>query len=263
MTTASMAQAVSDNNVRIAQKLSEIYEAALGRGYEKGYREGYETGSDFGYHNGFGEGKQAEYDSFWDAFQDYGRRTNWRNGCSGEGWNDETFKPKYPFAPDDSYMMFSKSGITHLPVEVDFSKTGSMQYCFQMASALLELPTIRNGGSMYGAFNGCTSLHTIEKIVLLKPITGNGFNGTFTNCTALVNIAFEGENIEASISFQPCAFLSHDSIVSVINNLSTTASGQTATFSKTAVNNAFEGGSEGAEWKALIGTKSNWTISLV
>jgi hypothetical protein len=81
-------------------------------------------------------------------------------------------------------------------------------------------------------------------------------------CVALENITFSGV-IASNIDFSRCNKLRHDSIVSVINALSTTASGQTATFSKTAVNNAFTGGSEGSEWQALIATKPNWTISLV
>lgn len=211
------------------------------------------------------KGKQAEYDAFWDLFQDYGNRIKWRNGCSGQGWTDETFKPKYPFAPDDAYMMFAQSQITHLPIDVDFSGAYTLQYCFWLANKLEELPPMtRNGGTLYGAFNGCTSLHTIEKIILNLPMTDAvAFESTFDGCPALVNILFEGNNIVQNISFRSSTLLSHDSIVSVINNLSTNASGKTATFSATAVNNAFTGGSTGSEWQALIATKPNWTISLV
>lgn len=210
-------------------------------------------------------GKQAEYNAFWDLFQDYGNRTMWRNGCSGQGWTDETFKPKYPFAPDDAYMMFAYSQITHLPIDVDFSGAYSLQYCFLLTDKLEELPPMtRNGGTLYGAFDYCTSLHTIEKIILNLPMTdAAAFESTFDGCHALVNVLFEGNNIVQDISFRDSKLLSHDSIVSVINNLSTNVSGKTATFSKTAVSNAFEGGSTGSEWQALIATKSNWTISLV
>ena len=53
-----------------------------------------------------------------------------------------------------------------------------------------------------------------------------------------------------------------------MTKLTDTASGKTITFSKTAVNKAFEtsaganDGSTSAEWLALVGTKPNWTISL-
>ena len=62
--------------------------------------------------------------------------------------------------------------------------------------------------------------------------------------------------------------LSKDSIISIINALSTATSDLPITLSITAVNNAFEtspgaaDGSTSEEWTALIATKPNWTISL-
>jgi hypothetical protein len=53
--------------------------------------------------------------------------------------------------------------------------------------------------------------------------------------------------------------LNKASIESIISVLSTTTTGLSITLSKTAVNNAFTTD----EWNALIGTRTNWTISLV
>jgi hypothetical protein len=62
--------------------------------------------------------------------------------------------------------------------------------------------------------------------------------------------------------------LNKASIESIINALSATESGLTVTFSKTAVNNAFEIDIDDEstwtfEWLALRGTKSNWTFNYV
>ena len=63
-------------------------------------------GYDRGYAEGYTEGRKAQYDEFWDSFQDNGNRTNMRNLFSGQGWNDKTFKPKYSMNPTDANSMF-------------------------------------------------------------------------------------------------------------------------------------------------------------
>jgi hypothetical protein len=62
--------------------------------------------------------------------------------------------------------------------------------------------------------------------------------------------------------------LNKNSITSVINALSKTKSGLTVTFSRNAVNKAFEtaeglaDGSTSQAWLDLIAKRNNWTISL-
>ncbi|MFR8974816.1 MAG: hypothetical protein ACLVG9_02365, partial [Eubacteriales bacterium] len=60
------------------------------------------------------------------------------------------------------------------------------------------------------------------------------------------------------ISFESCKKLTKSSITSVINGLSDTVTGKTATFNQTAKEAAFTN----EEWAVLIGTKPNWTFSL-
>ena len=69
---------------------------------------------------------------------------------------------------------------------------------------------------------------------------------------------FRQGKINVSISFEWLA-LDKASTTSVVNALSSTATGQTATFNKTAKEAAFTD----TEWSELIATKSNWTISLL
>jgi hypothetical protein len=120
--------------------------------------------------------------------------------------------------------------------------------------------------SYAGWWQTCLALKTIEIVRVNENTTS--FSATFLNCHVLENVKFEGF-IPKSISFASSKKLSKASITNVIEHLSPTATGQTATFAKYAVNKAFEtseganDGSTSAEWNALIAPKSNWTISLV
>ena len=84
------------------------------------------------------------------------------------------------------------------------------------------------------------------------------FSNTFLYCADLEEIRFVENTIKDVISFESCKKLSKSSTTSVINGLSDTVTGKTATFSKTAKEAAFTD----AEWAQLIGTKPNWTIAL-
>ena len=85
------------------------------------------------------------------------------------------------------------------------------------------------------------------------------FSNTFLYCADLEEIRFVENTIKDVISFESCKKLSKSSTTSVINGLSDTVTGKTATFSQTAKEAAFTV----EEWAQLIGTKPNWTISLV
>ena len=84
------------------------------------------------------------------------------------------------------------------------------------------------------------------------------FSNTFLYCADLEEIRFVENTIKDVISFESCKKLSKSSTTSVINGLSDTVTGKTATFSQTAKEAAFTD----AEWAVLIGTKPNWTIAL-
>jgi hypothetical protein len=79
----------------------------------------------------------------------------------------------------------------------------------------------------------------------------------------------EGSVIAANIEFAQSKNLTRASIESIVNALSTTTSGKTVTFSRAAVNKAYEtseGANDGAdspEWYSLIDTRSNWTFNLI
>jgi hypothetical protein len=150
---------------------------------------------------------------------------------------------------------------------------------------MLDMSNITSSGQVYAMFQNAT-FQSIE--IDLSGLSGtfnnvfqcnNGgrihnirlrvnaatFSNCFNNMTMLETLIFEdGSTIGGNgFNVQWSTKLSKASITSVVNALSSTTSGLSVTFSKTAVNNAFSGGSTGAEWTALANTKSNWTINLV
>ena len=214
-------------------------------------------------------GEKAEYDAFWDAYQNYGYRTDYATLFTGTGWKYGTsYKPKYPLIPTSAQQMYYGSNLQYEALkDVDFSNCTEFYQAFSYSYvAHLGIIDFRKASRVTQAFLSCIKLHTIDKLIVSEttPMTTNVFQG----CTAFANLVVEGV-FGATLSFVDCTVLSRDSIVSVVNALSTAVSGKTVTFSKTAVNTAFEtsvgagDGSTSEEWLALANTKTNWTINLV
>ena len=220
-------------------------------------------------------GKQSEYDAFWDAAQENGNRTNYNFAFSADMWTKENFKPKYPIRPTDAYNTFAYIGqyLGELssPQRMDFRELCILDMSLCKVSqnlfynnrqvVALGVMDLRSMVSFNKMFVGANNLEIIEKIIL-KEDGSQEISSPFENCKSLKTISFEGI-IGETINFQWSTLLEKASITSIVNALSTAVSKKTLTLSKTAVNNAFEGGSEGSEWKTLIATKSSWTISLV
>lgn len=231
------------------------------------------------YEKGKSDERQTKYDEFWDEYQHNGERLKYEFAFAGDGWSDENFRPKYDIVCSQIQQTFSVNGITDLigildkcGVKLDTSRLTSVSYIMQGNLSTINFPSIDltalQGNPNY-LFYGNSSLKVIEK-VLLKSDGSQAFtNFSFGANEALEEIRFEGVIGQNGLNLQWSTLLSHDSIVSIINALSTTTSGLSVTLSKTAVNNAFEtetgvaDGTESAEWSALIATRSNWTISLV
>lgn len=226
---------------------SQGSDEAYWRGYSDGTNNGIEIGKEQGYgegtENGIEIGKQMSYNEQWDSLQQNGERKDyWGAFC---GWRADVFKPKYvPLTIGSGDYMVRGSTITYLP------------------------KMILSSGTLNNLLYGARLLETVEEIELAYAV--NSATGFVTNCTALINIKFSGsKTINCSINFQVCTQLSHDSIVNIMSYLSDTVSGKTLTLSKVAVDKAFEtseganDGSTSTEWATLVGTKTNWTISLV
>ena len=192
----------------------------------------------------FETGKKAEQDYFWEIFQNSGKRTNYAYAFY-DCWNDETFNPKYPIdvgtGTNNTTYAFTYSEITDTKVEIIAKKTTATMF-----------------------YN--SKVRIIRKLTVAE--TTEFPNNTFYGATELEELTMSG-TIAKAFKVSDTTKLSKASIKSVFSCLSDTTTELTTTFSKTAVNKAFEtseganDGSTSAEWNTLVATKPNWTISLV
>ncbi len=236
-------------------KISEVY--------EKGKSDGGDT--ETAYNEGVKAGKQAEYDRFWDTYQDNGNRGYYRYAFHRSYWNDYNFKPKYDIIPfQDGQYMFQQCSVTDMKsilegqgVKLDFSRTTSLYYCFA-GSTVTHLPELNCAKciNFQNTFANCSSLVSIDKIIVSEKVTGSNFARTFGGCSALENVIFEG-TIATDISFEESPLLSHDSIMSIINCLKDYA-GTTTTYTLTlgTTNLAKLTDSEKA-----VATQKGWTLA--
>lgn len=165
--------------------------------YDEGYRAGKAAGYAEGMEHGLEAGKEVERNAFWDAYQQNGNRTDYNYAFAGIGWTDEVYHPKYDIKTSTGNKvnsMYYYSGITDTLVSIDISGLSSTQYMF----------------------TNCKALRTIKKLIVSASVSVHA--NTFTNCTALENITFEGE-IGASISFADCPLLTADSVKSIVDHL--------------------------------------------
>lgn len=210
-------------------------------------------------------GSEAERKAFWKNYLNNGTLPNCQYMFSGRGWTDDTFRPPYNITPAGAKQMFCATSISDLKgcldecgVVLDFSQCNNLQEVFSYASVThIGAVSTVSAADLSNAFYNATQLHSIDSIVLKSDGTQT-FSNTFTYCRALENVTFSGV-IGNNISIAYSTKLSNASFESTVNALSDTVTGKTATFAPTAKNNAFTD----EEWAALIGTKPNWTFSLV
>lgn len=217
-------------------------------------------------------GIDYEWNTFWDNLQENGNRVNYHYAFYRPWWNDSIFKPKYDMQPTNATNMFYISSITDLKaickkqgITIDFSRATAADTLFYTSKVTnIGVVDLSNVTTANQVFYQCSNLENVDLVISNAKI--NWQNG-FLNCSKLKNVVFEGI-IGKTITIQHAVSLNKDSITSIINCLSDTTSSIAATFSKAAVNKAFEtaenlaDGTASEEWLNLISTKPNWTISL-
>ncbi len=221
-------------------------------------------------------GKKDEYDTFWDAYQINGTRTDYSRAFLNSGWNDNNFKPKYSMTPTTCWDMFAGSKITgSLPdiCTIDFSQSTNMLEMF-IYSSLSRIGTVdtEKTSTIKWLFFSCRYLETIDNLILHQSSNATFapfWEEVFCSDIKLKNITVSGTGAISGSLDMHWSPLTKQSFINVINYLCPDASDKTASFSLTAVNKAFEtsagaeDGAQSAEWNTLTGTKTNWTISLV
>jgi len=157
-----------------------------------------------------------------------------------------------------NYMFYECGALESIP-ELDLGNGLSFYSMFEYCTSLKSIPKLNTSNGQYFScmFIGCSNLTSISAIDLSNSVDHGSI---FAGCKSLCNITFTG-TIGKSLNMKDSP-LTKESITSVVNALSNTVTGQTLTLKLTAVNNAF-GSTTSAEWTALAGTKTNWTISLV
>ena len=246
------------------------------------------------------QGQKSEYDKFWDDFQQNGTRTNYVSAFSAM-WTSKTLKPKYPVRPIIAYFMFfnnwgqaieildfvefcdnvaieqgkspeknpdefDKNGHYQL---LDFSQCTNAQYgicCLKSQHfGVLDFRKCTNLTSLfYGHGTGQFSVRKIDEFISSETTTFD--NNTFSDAMCLTDIKMSGV-VAKNINFGACP-LNKSSLESVVCVLSTTATGKTATFKKTAVNSAFgvnvdDVSTYTEEFNEWRNGRSNWTFSYV
>lgn len=221
----------------------------------------------------YDKGKQSEYDTFWDSYQQNGNRTYYLLAF-GYQWTSTCFRPKYDLRPTNASQMFYSSNITDVQdcldkagVVLDLSKATSFRGLVS-SGAVTRLGVIDTTGSttLDGIFNSGTNLHTVELFIIKEDGSQTqGQDRPFANANALKNITVQGK-FGLTVSMEWCP-LSKASIISVVNALTenaSMASGKKLTLKSSAVTSAF-GSTTAQEWTNLITPKQNagWTITLV
>lgn len=262
---------ISEKLTAVAENQQRVYDA----GYAKGQAEADTEAA-------YNEGVQAEYDRFWDAFQQSGNRTTYRYAFAGSAWTEETLKPKYPIKIVDTTansrrgvgMFYSLANdnntqfdATEICKMVDFSEAIHLNLLFCNAYAKNITVNASKATNLGQAFQ-CSDSGMNTNITLTVSDACTNFYNTFYYCSELTDLTFtEGSEIAASINLQ-WSPLSKSSIESVMAALSDTTTGTTASFKQTAVDTAFEtaeglaDGSTSDAWLELVATKENWIISL-
>lgn len=221
------------------------------------------------YEAGIDVGKKSEYDAFWDALQKNGTASNYEYAFGSRVWTDKMFKPKYNITLAAGYTatdMFARSNITNVKqrlieagVVLDTSACTYFTRMFYNAKTT-EIPTIdiSNAKGTQTLF-ASASIVSIDKVIISETTKINV--DMFSGATKLKDIVFDGV-IGSNLDMSQCTNLSKASITSIMNALSTTATGKTLTLSQDAVEVAFIP-DDVDEWAALVNARSNWTITMI
>ncbi len=172
----------------IAENQQKVYDA----GYTKGQADGGDT--EAAYQQGVVDGKQAEYDAFWDAYQENGNRADYKYAFA-YGWNDDSYNPKYPIQVSD------------------YASTNGIYRNTKITNT--KVPLVFLCAPDYTVF---ANANLLETIVSIDASLGTTFWANGFGLVSLKNLTIVG-GIYANANFQNCSLLTHDSLMSIINAL--------------------------------------------
>ena len=241
---------------------------------------------DTGYERGKADGKDTIIEQLASTVQRGGSRTDFSYAFNSSTVTDDTMRELLSrwsaTIKTASYMFISAENLSDglYTDALDFSNCESLLCTFSNSKIkklkIIDARKTRSGhNGMANMFWNCTSLETIDEFYPSNRGTQTGsyattgFSGTFGSCTALKRVIFMSEIVQNGLNLQNSTKLDKESLTSVINQLSSEAEEKSVTLPLEAVNREFEtsegaiDGSTSAEWTALTGAKTNWTINLV
>ena len=204
------------------------------------------------------------YDTFWDIYQQDGKRTNYEGGFSGRGWNAETLKPKYSVKAKATYMMFAYCGYTGdlddvfknrgLSFEIVERGSGNDPVGYMFYQSLISAVGTIDISSYSGTNDVASMFNTTSLVTIRNLIPPQCAMGTTCWQSGLVNLGIGGE-ITKDFSLGRCSKLSAESVQSVIDHLAdlTGQTAQTVTFHSTVANRLTE-----EQTNAIL--NKNWNI---
>ena len=222
-----------------------------------------------GYEKGVGDGKQAEYDAFWDSFQykDGALRTSYDYGFYG--WRGACFKPKHNLILSGQYNTYTFRhadlfDLTEMTVDrgVAFDTSGAAKLnstFYQSTVGRIPPLDLSSCTSMQSTFANMLRRagYTTTDIVLRNLREDCTFANVFDGSVNLENIMIESGAIgQNGFNVSACTKLSKTSITSIVNALSENTSGLSVTLSKTAAENAFLD-TDGEQAKISISSKQD------
>ena len=191
-------------------------------------------------------GMQHECDKFWYRLQhnrDNSPRTNYRYAFIS--MTEDMFYPRYDIKPQGSAVFMFAYGsfgdiaarMEECNVTLDTSGVTAFGEWISYTDGITRLPTIDTRSSSDGGLAcfayGAQGLVTIDKLILKDDGSQIFYANTFERCSKLKDITIEGSIGTGVVDFRWCP-LTKASVISVVNALSPTVSGLTATFNKTA-----------------------------
>ena len=193
---------------------------------------------------GYEEGKTAEWNAFWDAYQQNGNRRNYAQAFYSVGWDKDAFKPKYDIVVTGNKVnMFGYSNIEQIDVVVDVSGATTGHQLFYYSQ----------------------KLHTVS--CLRVAATTPWASSDFAYCYALENITIEGE-IGQSIDLHWSEKLTAASVYSIVDHLKQYPSDdaefgtKTLTISRTAWDNFMQNGETPEGMLANHGSWENYLTNI-
>jgi hypothetical protein len=189
--------------------------------------------ADAAYERGLAEGREAEWNRFWDLYQDYGNRKYYGYAFGGTGWaGNGLLPPKYPIVlsggTTTEYGIFCNFNrynenpydMTEVCKMINCSKAKRLTRMFQDASAeniTVDMSNCEVATDMFDCGDGGGNIDKVYLKVTEKLTTASDM---FKNCNYLKTIRFtEDSVVNVALSFAQSKSLESESVDSIINAL--------------------------------------------